>query len=69
MHPGKVCNCNSSKADYLKMHSLQNDRSIFIKQEGKGSRVVVWDKIDSLKESEKQLSDEKSKEIIITEKN
>ena len=51
------------------MRSLQNDRSVVIKSTGKGSAVVVWDRTDYLKVTERQLSDEKPyEEIRITEK-
>ena len=42
------------------MLNLQNDRSVVIKTADKGSAVIVWDRIDYLKEAEKQLSHEKS---------
>ena len=51
------------------MRSMQNDRSVAIKPANKESAVVVWDRIDYLKEAERQLSDEKTnEEIRITEK-
>ena len=40
------------------MCSLENDNTIVIKGADKGSRVVVWDREDYLKEAHKQLSDE-----------
>ena len=48
---------------------MQNDRSVVIKPADKGSAVVVLDRTDHLKEAERQLSDEKTYEVIrITEK-
>ena len=38
------------------MYNLKNDQSIVIKEAGKGSAVVIWDKKDYLMEAEKQLS-------------
>ena len=46
------------------MRSLQNDRSIVIKPADKGSAVAVWDRIDYLREAERQLSDGKTYEQI-----
>ena len=39
------------------MRSLADDRSIVIKKADKGSRIVVWDRNDYLREAEKQLKD------------
>ena len=51
------------------MRSLENDRSVVIKQAAKGPAVVVWDRTDYFKEAERQVSDEKSyEEIVVTEK-
>ena len=51
------------------MRSQQNDRSAVIKPAGKEPAVVVLDRNDSLKEPERQASDEKTyKQIRITEK-
>ena len=67
--PGKTTNHNMSKKEYLTMRSMQNDRSVAIKPASKEFAVVVWDRIDYLKEAERQLSDEKTnEEIRITEK-
>ena len=55
--PGHPKKFNLSKAEYLTMRSLQNDRSIIIKPADKGSAVVVWDRQGYLKETEQQLSD------------
>ena len=44
------------------MRSLQNDRSIVIKQADKGPAVAVWDRLDYLREAERQLSDGKTYE-------
>ena len=37
---------------------MADDRRIVIKNADKGSSVVVWDRIDYMKEAEKELSDE-----------
>ena len=67
--PGKATNHNLCKEEYLTMRSLQNGRSVFIKPADKGSPVVVRNKTDYLKETERQLSDEKTyEEIRITGK-
>ena len=52
------------------MRSLKNDRSVVIKPTEKGSAVVVWDRNDYLKETERQKhSHEKTyEEFRITEK-
>ena len=51
------------------MCSLQNDRSVIIKPADKGSAVVVWDRLDYLKEDERHLSDNSIyKEVKVTEK-
>ena len=39
------------------MRGLAEDRSIVIKPAGKGSCVVVWDKLDYLAEAENHLKD------------
>ena len=39
------------------VRSLANDRNIVIKKAGKGSCVVIWDRLDYIMEAEKQLSD------------
>ena len=36
--------------------SLADDRSIVIKKPDKGSSIVIWDRVDCLKEANKQLS-------------
>ena len=64
--PGKAINYNLCKEESLTMHSVLNDRSVVIKPAGKGSAVVVWNRIDYLKEEERQLSDEKTYEEIRT---
>ena len=38
------------------MYNLKNYQSFVIKEAGKGSAVVIWDKKDYLTESEKQIS-------------
>ena len=51
------------------MRSLQNDRSIAIKPADKELTMAVWDRLDYLREAEKQLTDgETYKEIRITAK-
>ena len=66
--PGKITNYDLSNKEYLTLRNLQNDRSVAIKQADKGSRVVVWNRTDYLKEADRQLSDEKTyEEIRITE--
>ena len=39
------------------MHNLQSDRIVIIKPADKGFAVVVWNRNDYLKDTEKQLSD------------
>ena len=49
------------------MRSLQNDRSIAIKPADKGLTMAVWDRLDYLREAERQLTDgETYKEIRTT---
>ena len=51
------------------MRSLQNDRSVIIKPADKRLAVVVWERQDYLKETERQLSDNSIyKEVKVTEK-
>ena len=66
---GHPKNFNFNREEYLPMRSLQNDRSVLIKPADKGSAVVVWDRQDYLKETERQLSDSSIyKEVKVTEK-
>ena len=67
--PGHPKKFNLNREEYLSMRSLQNDRSIIIKPADKGSAVVVWDRQDYLKETERKLSDSSIyKEVKVTEK-
>ena len=50
----------SCRLGYLTMRSLQSDRSVVIKPAEKGSAVVAWDRNDYLKQTERQLIDEKN---------
>ena len=43
---------------------MRDDTSIIIKEAGKGSGVVVWDREDYLKEAEKHLSDKETYEEL-----
>ena len=42
-----------SKDEWQAIRSLAEDRCIVIKKTGKGSWVVVWDRLDYLSEAEK----------------
>ena len=44
---------NLSKEAWIAMRSLADDRSIVIKKADKGSRIVVWDRNDYLREEKK----------------
>ena len=48
---------NMSKGEWEASRGLADDRSISIKQEDKGSCVVVWCRDDYIKEANKQLKD------------
>ena len=48
---------NISQEEWRTVRSLADDRSIVIKKADKGSCVVVWDRWDYIKETEKQLGD------------
>ena len=51
------------------MRTLQNDRDFICKPTDKVSAVVVWDRQDYLKETERQSCDNSiSKEVKVTEK-
>ena len=50
---------NLSKEECQAIRSLAEDRSIAIKKAGKGSCVVVWDRLDYLSEAKKQFGDKK----------
>ena len=47
---------------------LTDDRSIVIKKADKGSCVVVWNRSDYLQEAERQLSDKRFTEKLVTRK-
>ena len=49
---------NLSSDEWKAIRSLADDRSIVIKKANKGSAVVVWDRVDYIKEAQKQLKDE-----------
>ena len=48
---------NFTKEEWQAIRSLADDKNIVIKKADKGSSVVVWDRINYMKESQKQLSD------------
>ena len=54
--PGHSKKFNLNREVYLIMRSPEND-SVKIKPPDKDSAVVVWDRLDHLKEVEPQLSD------------
>ena len=64
---------NITKEEWQAIQSLANDRSIVIKKADTGSSVVIWDRVDYLKEANKLLSDKnvykeiESKEKKLTE--
>ena len=49
---------NLSSDEWKAIRSLADDRSIVIKKADKGLAVVVWDRVDYIKEGQKQLKDE-----------
>ena len=49
---------NLSSDEWNAIRSLADDRKIVIKKADKGSAVVVWDRVDYIKEAQKQLKDE-----------
>ena len=49
---------NLSSDEWKAIRSLADDRSIVIKKADKGSAVVVWYRVDYVKEAQKQLKDE-----------
>ena len=49
---------NLSSDEWKAIRFLADDRSIVIKKADKGSAVVVWDRVDYIKEAQKQLKDE-----------
>ena len=60
---------NLTKEGWQAVRSLADDRSIVIKKADKGSSIVIWDRVDYLKEANKQLSDKNVyKEVEFKEK-
>ena len=60
---------NLTKEEWQAIWSLADDRSIIIKKSDKGSSTVKWDRVDHLKEANKQLSDKNVyKEVEFKEK-
>ena len=55
--PGHPKKFNLKMEKYLKMRSLQNDKSVLFKQTHKGSALVSWERHDYLKETQRELSD------------
>ena len=49
---------NLSSDEWKAIRSLADDRSIVIKKADKGSAAVVWDRVDYIKEAQKQLKGE-----------
>ena len=48
---------NLSQEEWWGVRSLEDDRSIVVKEVDKGSCVVLWDRWDCIKEAEKKLGD------------
>ena len=48
---------NLSTDEWKAIRSIEDDRSIVIEKADKGSAVVVWDRVDYIKEAQKQLKD------------
>ena len=48
---------NLTSKEWQALHDLKNDKNIVKKGADKGSAVVVWDREDHIKETEKQLGD------------
>ena len=46
-----------TKGERNALYLLRDDPSIIIEEAGKGSVVVVWDRVDYLKEANSQLND------------
>ena len=60
---------NLTKEEWQAVRSLADDRSTAIKKADKGSFIVIWDRLDYLKEANKQLSDKNVyKEVEFKEK-
>ena len=57
--PGDLQRFNVNNEEYLTMRTMINNRKVIIKPADKGSAVVVWDRQDYLKETERQLIDSK----------
>lgn len=47
---------NLNKEEWKTVRCLANDRSIVIEEADKDSSTVLWDRVDYMKEVEKQLS-------------
>ena len=50
---------NLTKEEWQAIWYLADDRSIVVKKADKGSSIVIWDRVDYLKEANKRLSDKK----------
>ena len=48
---------NLTNEKWQAIRSLPDDRSIVIKKADKGSSIVIWDRVDYLKEANKELSE------------
>ena len=48
---------NLTNEKWQAIQSLPDDRSIVIKKADKGSSIVIWDRVDYLKEANKELSE------------
>ena len=57
MIPEREKDYNLHKDEYLAKRSLENDRNVIIKPADKELSIVVWDRLDYLAETEKQLID------------
>ena len=60
----KLSYSNLTKEERLALNSLRDDTSIIIKEDDKGSGVIVWDREDYLKEAEKLLGDKETYEEL-----
>ena len=68
-HLMELAYSNLSKLELEAIRSLAEDRSTVIKKVDKGSRVVIWDRLDYLMEAEKQLKDSKAFQEVTFRKN
>ena len=55
---------NLTNSEQKALYDLKNDKSIVIKSADKGLAVVIWDREDYIKETEKQLGDEEVYEEV-----